>query len=494
MDTEQKPEEKSVEKTEADTPATEQPKKKSFLRRGLKGLLWLLGGLLAFILVAVLTLPFWINPVGTSLAGAIVPVFTGTAFNLERLNLNPYTGKLLVSGVRLANPEGYAETNAFALGSLSVDVEVSSLLSDTIHVRDVTVDAPFASYVLDAQGSNNIERIIAAVNEKLGPKKEKKEKSETKVVVDKVTVKNVRAVVGAGAFELASLVVTDFGTTNALVKLEDMKFVNPDGFPEPNAFSLKALSIGVETADLKKKPIVFHDIIVDSTYAGLVYNDAGESNLDVILKLFKRGEEKDEKKEEVASDEKKDEKEDDTPHVMIDKLDISGTKLQYRKLTVPIPLPTFNDIGKNSKEGATVKEVANQVMEKAKGSMSSLGDFAGMLGSGATNLLGNAKDVIAAGATNVLGNAKDIVGGGVSNVLGGASNLLGGASSAISGGTSNVLSGAKGLLGSVLPGGDDKKEDDKRGDDKKKGDNGPGLLDKTTEGAKGLLNKVNPLK
>ena len=179
---------------------------------------------------------------------------------------------------------------------------------------------------------------------------------------------------------------------------------------------------------------------------------------------------------------------------MIDKLDISGTKLQYRKLTVPIPPPTFNDIGKDSKDGATVKEVANQVMEKAKGSMSSLGDFAGMLGSGATNLLGNAKDVIAAGATNVLGNAKDIVGGGVSNVLGGASNLLGGASSAISGGTSNVLSGAKGLLGSVLPGGDDKKEDDKKGDDKKKEDNEPGLLDKTTEGAKGILNKVNPLK
>ena len=498
MDTEPKQEEKAVERTETEAPASDQPKKKSFMRRALKGLLWFLGGLLVFALVAVLTLPLWINPVGTSLAGAIVPSFTGTAFNLERLNLNPYTGKLLVAGARLANPEGYAETNAFTLGSLSVDVEVSSLLSDTIHVREVTVDAPFASYVLDAQGSNNIDRILAAVNEKLGPKKEKKEKSETKVVVDKLTVKNVRAAIGTGGFELASLVVTEFGTTNALVKLEDVKLVNPEGFPEPNAFSLKSLSIGVETADLKKKPIVFHDIIVDSTYAGLVYNDAGESNLDVILKPFKGEEGKEEKKEGVASGEKKDEKEDDTPHVVIDKLDISGTKLQYRKLTIPIPLPTFNDIGKDSKEGATVKEVANQVMEKAKGSMSGLGDLAGMLGSGATNLLGNATDMVAAGATNVLGTAKDIVGGGVSNVLGGASNLIDGAGSVISGGASNVLSGAKGLLGSVLPGGDDKKDEgkkgeDKKGEDKKKDGDEPGLLDKTTEGAKGVLDKVNPV-
>lgn len=462
MDNEPKPEEKTVEKTETDTPATGQPKKKSLARRLLKGLLWFIGGLLAFVVLALLTLPLWINPVGTSLAGAIVPIFTGTAFNLERLNLNPYTGKLLVSGVRLANPEGYAETNAFTLGSLSVDVEVSSLLSDTIHVREVTVDSPFASYVFDAQGSNNIDRILAAVNEKLGPKKEKEEKGETKVVVDKVTVKNVRAVLDAGAFELASLVVTDFGTTNALVKLDDMKLVNPKGFPEPNAFSLKSLNIGVETADLKKKPIVFHDIIVRETYVGLVYNDAGDSNFDVMLKPFMSDEKEDEKKD-VAADEKKDEKkkgEDDTPHVTIDKLDIDDTKVQYRLVTIPVPIPTLTDIGKDSDDGASMKDVANQVMEKAKGSMSGLGDLAGAFGSGATNLLGNATGVIAAGATNVLG---------------GATSLVGGATDVIGGGTSNVLSGAKGLLNNVLPGGDDKKDDGE-----------PGVAGKAVEGVKNL--------
>ena len=488
MNTESNPEEKA-EKPESKTSASEQPRKKSFLRRALKWLLWFLG----FVLLAVLTLPLWINPVGTSLAGAIVPSFTGTAFNLERLNLNPYTGKLLVSGVRLANPEGYAEKDAFTLGSLSVDVEVSSLLSDTIHVRDVTVDAPFASYVLDAQGSNNIERILAAVNEKLGPKKEKKEKSETKVVVDKVTVKNVRAVIGTGAFELVSLVVTDFGTTNALVKLDDMKLVNPDGFPEPNAFSLKSLSIGVETADLKKKPIVFHDIIVDSTYAGLVYNDAGESNFDVILKPFKGGEEKAGKKDGAASDEKKDGTEDDTPRVAIDKLDITGTKVQYRKVTLPIPLPTFNDIGKDSKEGATLKEVADRVMDKAKGAMGDLGNILGSFGNGATNLLGNATGIVASG----LGGAKDLVSGGATNVLGSATNVLGDAKDLVSSGATNVLGGAKetlgnavdatkGFVGGLLPGGD--KKDDKKDDDKKKEDSEPGLMDKATD----KLKAINP--
>ena len=392
----------------AKPPAAKPPKKKSLTWRIVKGLLWTIGGLLIFIILALLTLPLWINPAGTSLAGWIVPKFTDTEFNLERITLNPYTGKLLVSGVKLANPEGYAEKDAFSLGLLTVDVDVSSLLSKEIHVRDITISSPYASYVFDAAGSNNFDRIIASVKKKLGPKEKKeKEPSETKVVIDKVTIKNVKVAVNTGRFELTSLVVTDFGkSTAATIKLEGVKLVNPDGFPEPDAFSLKSLSIGMETADLSKKPMVFHDIIVDSTYAGLVYNDAGEGNFDAILKPIK-GDEKDEKKE-VAADEKKDKEKDDTPRVQIDKLEITGTKLQWRKVTLPIPLPTFTDIGKTSEKGATLKDVANQVMDKAKGAMTGFGDLAGALGSGVTNVLGSAGQIVSGGVSNVLGGASGV--------------------------------------------------------------------------------------
>ena len=67
----------------------QRPKKKSLLRRIVKWSLCFLGGLLAFVLVAVLTLPLWINPVGTSLANALVPKFTGPAFDIDRRDLKP---------------------------------------------------------------------------------------------------------------------------------------------------------------------------------------------------------------------------------------------------------------------------------------------------------------------------------------------------------------------------------------------------------------------
>ena len=362
-------------------PVARRPKRESLARRILKWVLWSVVGLLAFVLVAVLTLPLWIDPVGTLLADALVPKYTGTAFNVDRINLNPYTGKLFITGVKLANPEGYDEKYAFTLGSLSADVEVSTLLSDTIHVREITVDSPFASYVFDGKGINNFVRIMESVNKKLGPKKEKKEKGETRVVIDKITVRNVRAAVGNGAaFELESLTLADFGKdTPAQIDLSAARLVNPEGFPEPHAFTVKSISIGMETADLSKKPIVFHDILVDSPSVFIVDNDADEENLDVIFKPFKGGAKKDEEKKSAKKD-------DGGPAVVIDKLDIAGTRLKYGSLpAVRIPLPAFTDIGKEG--GSTLKAVYEKIVGIAKSAMAGIGKGVKVIKDGAVDLL-----------------------------------------------------------------------------------------------------------
>ena len=300
-----------MEKKAGSEKSTETKPKKPLWKRIVKGLLWFLGGTLVFVLVAVLTLPLWINPVATSLVKSLVPGYTGTPFNIVRVDLNPYTGKLLITGVELANPEGYSVKDAFALGSLSVDVEVSSLLSKTIHVRDITIDSPFASYVFDEGGVNNFDRIIEAVNKKLGPKKEKKdeEPGETKVVIDKVTITNVKVAVGNGRFELASLVLTDFGKDDAPARLviSGVQLVNPPGFVAENAFSLNSLAIGVETGDLAKFPIKVHDLVIDSPYASYVFDEKNVDNFTRLLEplLAQGGKPEKEPKKEKKAEEKK---------------------------------------------------------------------------------------------------------------------------------------------------------------------------------------------
>lgn len=98
-----------------------------------KVLLWTL----AVILILVLALPLWIGPVAKGVANAVVPGITGTAFHLGEFGLNPYTGKLHVGDLQLANPTNYSEKNAVDLKALDVNVAMTSLFGKKICVESI---------------------------------------------------------------------------------------------------------------------------------------------------------------------------------------------------------------------------------------------------------------------------------------------------------------------------------------------------------------------
>ncbi|MGN0846532.1 MAG: AsmA family protein [Kiritimatiellia bacterium] len=153
------------------------------MKKPVKIVLWALGGLIALVLLLVIALPLWIGPVVTTAANSIVPGYTGTDFKMESFSLNPYSGKIRVGAVTLFNPKGYDEPSAFSIRSISVDLDTGSLLTKKVHIADITIEEPFVSYVYDGEGSNNFERILAAVKAKQGPATEEeasKEEAESK--------------------------------------------------------------------------------------------------------------------------------------------------------------------------------------------------------------------------------------------------------------------------------------------------------------------------
>ena len=163
------------------------------MKKLLKFLLWTFVGILALVLVLVLTIPLWLGPTVATVATKVTPEFTGTPFVLESASLNPYTGKFSITKLTLGNPDGYPVPTAFSVSNVTVDVEMSSLFSDTIHIREISIIDPYASYVSN-DGTNNFEWILAHVNEKIGPKKDKEEDKGPgkKVVIDKLTIAGTR--------------------------------------------------------------------------------------------------------------------------------------------------------------------------------------------------------------------------------------------------------------------------------------------------------------
>jgi len=140
------------------------------VKKILKFLLWTV----IVIVALVLTLPLWIGVV-KPIAGIVVPQKTGTPFHMGELALNQYTGHFATGDIQLQNPAGFKQKMAATLGKLSVDVEVGSLFTDTIVVKEVLLTDVFVSYVSNDAGENNFAVIARNAN---GGKAETKPQAE----------------------------------------------------------------------------------------------------------------------------------------------------------------------------------------------------------------------------------------------------------------------------------------------------------------------------
>ena len=103
--------------------------------------------IVAFVLVALLTLPLWFGPVVKTAANAAVSGIVKTDFHMGHLHLNPYTARFELRDMQLANPAGYPEKYAVTLGDITFDAATFSLATDVIHIEEITVKDIFVSVV-----------------------------------------------------------------------------------------------------------------------------------------------------------------------------------------------------------------------------------------------------------------------------------------------------------------------------------------------------------
>ena len=187
------------------------------MKKILKFLFIAVGAVLALALLLVLTLPLWLGPIARPCAVPAVASLTGGDFKLDKLYLNPYTGRLEVGGLLVGNPKGYDEPVAVALSNLVLDVAMTTLCSKYVHVEEVTVDGFFASYVSGGEyGVDNFTQIqyniaggkekyeankaaAEAAKAKAAPEPEETDEddvSKKKLVIDLLTIRNVRVKMG----------------------------------------------------------------------------------------------------------------------------------------------------------------------------------------------------------------------------------------------------------------------------------------------------------
>jgi len=142
---------------------------------------------------------------------------------LNSVDLDATSGKAALNKLSVGNPSGFKTPSAFELGSIAVQIDTSTLSSDTIVINSVLIDGPKITYEL-ANGGSNVDAIKANVDEYAkkfgggGSSESSSGGSETKIIIEKLTITGGEVNVSASFLngqklgsKLPTLTLTDIG-------------------------------------------------------------------------------------------------------------------------------------------------------------------------------------------------------------------------------------------------------------------------------------------
>jgi len=104
-----------------------------------------------------------------------------------------FSGSGALAGLTVGNPQGYNTEYAFSLNRIQVALDVKSVTSDTVHIKNILIDAP--SIIFEGSlGKSNLSQLVTNAKGFSGGAKKtetpKKDAQEKKMIIDHVKIAN----------------------------------------------------------------------------------------------------------------------------------------------------------------------------------------------------------------------------------------------------------------------------------------------------------------
>jgi len=95
------------------------------------------------------------------------PAIAGTRVTVDSVNIMPFTGVGGINDFNIANPQGFGEGNALALGEISISIVPASLSKDIIVIDNILIDSPVINFVQLKDNSTNFTKLLDNVNQSI---------------------------------------------------------------------------------------------------------------------------------------------------------------------------------------------------------------------------------------------------------------------------------------------------------------------------------------
>ncbi len=152
----------------------------------MKLLVKIVGALMLVVVVVVAIGLFNIDRIVEESVARFGPEITGTPVSLEKSSITPWTGKGSLAGLTIGNPEPFGTENAFSLGEIAVDIDLSTVGDKVIVINRIAIIAPEILYLHDGS-TDNLRALMANITERLGVTEQPEvaeTESEVKIIID----------------------------------------------------------------------------------------------------------------------------------------------------------------------------------------------------------------------------------------------------------------------------------------------------------------------
>ncbi|HSR55112.1 MAG TPA: hypothetical protein VLN73_02650 [Alphaproteobacteria bacterium] len=136
------------------------------------------------------------------------PKFTKTSVSMDGVKVSPFAGEVELLEFLIGNPEGYKTTHAFKVDSVSVAVDLGSITSDVIRIKEIVVDSPDVIYELGGAAGSNLQAIQKNIEAASGAGKGKAEPAPAasggegpRVVIDNLYIRKPKVALSAGVLK-----------------------------------------------------------------------------------------------------------------------------------------------------------------------------------------------------------------------------------------------------------------------------------------------------
>ena len=137
-----------------------------------------------------------LGPLVKKTVNTVGPQITKTDVEVKDVSVSIFSGQVKIKGFLLGNPKGFKSAQAMKVGSVSVDIDESTITKNPIVINKIEIIAPEITYE-KISGSDNFQTLLN--NVKKSAKTEKSSKSKTasdekkqgkKIVINNVIVKD----------------------------------------------------------------------------------------------------------------------------------------------------------------------------------------------------------------------------------------------------------------------------------------------------------------